>query len=206
MKVLTKIVFLSSDTNNETGNSLKLLNGYMLWLNQFYNGRDVTPEKVSKKLLHPLCKLINRIDFEEMTNVWCTSKLLFELIKRKYWSSDLTIRKACSDFPPKIGDIVYKSSSLKLYATSMNRNGSSTESVSDAYSSDSDYPGVSQHTVKTVHAEFCRVETRIGYTNEEMETYSCILGLNTEVIDDDGPAHGWIINSQWKDVCSESKD
>lgn len=179
----------------------------MLWLNQFYNGRDMAPEKISKKLSRPLHKVINRINFKEMTNVWCDSQILFDQIKRKYWASHITIHRAIADFPPKIGDIAYKSSSLRRIGTATNQTASSSESSPESESdssSESDSPGIPRHIVKVVHAKCCRVEKIIGYSAEELERYSRILGIKeSHTRANQGESvRGWIINPRWGNVCS----
>lgn len=207
--ILTRDVSLISATtsNDEADNNLKLINGYMLWLSQYYNGRDITLETIPKGLLRPLRILINKVNFDDMVNVWCDSRLLFGLIKQEHLASNICIRKAITDFQPKIGEIVFKSSSIKFFSDVKNRNENSLESESTLCSELDDYPGLSQNIVKIVHFQYCRVAKRVGFSSQEMDTYSCILGIDhnhTPVNEEGKLVHGWIINPQWKNACSDS--
>lgn len=180
----------------------------MLWLNQYYNGRDVTLETIPKGLLRPLRILINKINFEDMVNVWCDSRLLIDLIQQENLESNICIRKAITDLQPKIGEIVFKASSVKFYSDVRNRNENSFESESTLFGLEcDDFPGLSQNIVKIVHFQYCRVAKIAGFSSQDMDTYSCILGINhnhTPVNEEGELVRGWIINPQWKNACSDS--
>lgn len=137
--------------------------------------------------------MVQKIDFVETSNVWVNSKLVIDVIKTLYSDRDITIAKACTVSPTRIGNVAYNFSKRPHFVSYwFNTDDYSTE----PYSSDSD----NRPSRNTVHAEKCTVRFKIGCTREETKKFGRMLEIQHGLADDDEWVCGWIINPEWEIV------